>query len=100
MKGGTAQILIGVVLAAIVTFVVADLAGGFGAFPDERWAGAIAAICLAVWIGPGLLRRYAGPGGGQAALRAIALWLAIIVAVALLYVYGRDVLISMGVNVP
>jgi hypothetical protein len=98
MKSGVSQVLVAVVLAAIATFVVADLAGGFGTFPNERWAAAIAMICLAVWIGPGLLRRYASNGG--AALRAAALWLAIIVAVALLYVYGKDFLVGLGVNVP
>lgn len=92
------EILIAVVLAAIATFVVADLAGGFGTFPNERWAAAIAMLCLAAWIGPGLLRRYAGDGG--AALKAVALWLAIICALALLYAYGKDTLVALGVNVP
>ena len=98
MKGGVSEILIAVVLAAIATFIVADLAGGFGTFPNERWAAAIAMMCLAVWIGPGLLRRYTGDA--SAALKAVALWLAIIAAVALLYVYGKDFLVSIGVNVP
>ncbi|PZQ11645.1 MAG: hypothetical protein DI565_18075 [Ancylobacter novellus] len=98
MKGGVSEILIAVVLAAIATFIVADLAGGFGTFPNERWAAAIAMMCLAVWIGPGLLRRYTG--NANAALKAVALWLALIAAVALLYVYGKDFLVSIGVNVP
>jgi hypothetical protein len=98
MRGRVSEILVAVVLAAILTFILADLAGGLGTFPNERWAGAIAAICLAVWIGPGLLRRYAGDG--SAALKAVALWLAIICALALLYAYGRDALVSLGVNVP
>lgn len=98
MKGGVSEILIAVVLAAIATFIVADLAGGFGTFPNERWAAAITMMCLAVWIGPGLLRRYTGDA--SAALKAVALWLAIIAAVALLYVYGKDFLVSIGVNVP
>ncbi|GLK67843.1 hypothetical protein [Hansschlegelia plantiphila] len=80
------EILVAVVLAAIATFVVADLAGGFGTFPDGRWASAIAMLCLAVWIGPGVFRRYRGNGG--AALKAIAVWLAIACAVALAYSYG------------
>ncbi|HVI28378.1 hypothetical protein [Hansschlegelia sp.] len=91
------EMLVAVTLAAIATFVVADLAGGFGAFPNAQWASAIAMICLAVWIGPGLLRRYAGDGGG--ALRAVAIWLAIICAFALLYVYGKDFLVGLGVNI-
>lgn len=94
----TSEILVAVILAAMVTFVVADLAGGMGTFPNERWAGAIAMICLAVWIGPGLLRRYTDNAG--AALKAVALWLVIITAVALLYVYGKEFLVSIGVNVP
>lgn len=98
MRRGVSEILVVVVLAAILTFVVADLAGGLGTFPNERWAAAIASICLAVWIGPGLLRRYSGDA--PAALKAVALWLAIIAAVALLYVYGHDFLTSIGVNVP
>lgn len=93
----TAQVLVAVVLAAIATFVVADLAGGLGTFPNERWAAAIAMICLAVWIGPGLLSRYAGNSSG--ALKAVAIWLAILAAIALVYVYGKDELIAMGVNV-
>lgn len=92
------ELLVVIVLAAIVTFVVADLAGGFGTFPNERWAAAIAMICLAVWIGPGALRRYAGDG--SAALKAVVLWLALACGVALLYVYGKDFLISLGMNVP
>ncbi|MFC3693956.1 hypothetical protein [Chenggangzhangella methanolivorans] len=98
MNRSIPEMLVAVVLAAIVTFVIADLAGGFGTFPNERWAAAIAMMCLAVWIGPGLLRRYAG--NANAALKAVALWLLIIVAVAMLYVYGKDFLISIGVNVP
>ncbi|RXF75393.1 hypothetical protein EK403_00595 [Hansschlegelia zhihuaiae] len=98
MKGGVSEILIAVVLAAILTFVLADLAGGLGTFPNERWAAAIAMVCLAVWIGPGLLRRYTGDA--SAALKAVALWLAIFCGLALLYVYGKDFLISLGVNVP
>lgn len=98
MKGGVSEYLVAIVLAAIATFVLADLAGGLGTFPNERWAAAIAMICLAVWIGPGLLRRYTGDA--SAALKAAALWLAIICAVALLYVYGKDFLVSIGVNVP
>lgn len=98
MKGGVSEILVAIVLAAIVAFVVADLAGGMGAFPNERWAAAIAMICLAVWIGPGLLRRYTGDA--SAGLKAFAAWLAIAVAGALLYVYGKDFLVSIGVNVP
>lgn len=93
-----AQFLVAAILASIVVFVVADLAGGIGGFPNERWAAAIAAICLAVWIGPGLLGRYAGNASG--ALKAVALWLALICAAALLYVYGKDFLIGIGVNVP
>jgi hypothetical protein len=96
MRGRLAETLLAVVLAAIVTFVVADLAGGFGNFPNERWAAAIASLCLLVWIGPKALRRYQSFGGG--ALKAGALWLAIICAVALLYVYGKDVLVAIGVN--
>lgn len=92
------ETLVALVLAAIATFVIADLAGGLGTFPNERWAAAVAMICLAVWIGPGALRRYAGNGGG--ALKAVALWLLIAVAVALLFVYGKDALVSLGMNVP
>jgi hypothetical protein len=92
------ELLVIIVLAAIVTFVVADLAGGFGTFPNERWAAAIAMICLAVWLGPGALRRYAGNGG--AALKAVVLWLVLACGVALLYVYGKDFLVSLGMNVP
>lgn len=97
-RGRISELLVAVVLAAIVTFVIADLAGGFGTFPNERWAAAIAMMCLAVWIGPGVLRRYVGKG--SAALKAAALWLAIICAIALLYVYGKEFLVSIGVNVP
>lgn len=91
------EILVAGILAAMATFVVADLAGGMGTFPNERWAGAIAMICLAVWIGPGALRRYSGNASG--ALRAVVLWLLIATAIALLYVHGKDFLISIGVNV-
>ncbi|WP_020179098.1 hypothetical protein [Methylopila sp. M107] len=94
----TSEILVAVILAAIVTFVIADLAGGMGTFPNERWAAAIAMICLAVWIGPGALRRYSGNASG--ALKAVALWLLIVTAIALLYVYGKEFLVSIGVNVP
>lgn len=94
----TSEILICLILATILVFVVADLAGGMGSFPNERWASAIAMIALAVWIGPGALRRYAGNPSG--ALKAVVLWLALAVGVALLYVYGKDFLISIGVNVP
>lgn len=98
MRGRVSEILLAVILAAIATFVVADLAGGVGTFPNERWAAAVAMICLLVWIGPKVLRRYTG--NASAALKAVAIWLAIMCAVALLYVYGKDFLVSLGVNVP
>lgn len=82
------MILVGVALVAMATFVAADLAGGFGAFPNARWASAITMICLAVWIGPGVLRRYSG--NGSAALKAVAIWLAIACAAALAYVWFGD----------
>lgn len=94
----TASILVCLILATILVFVVADLAGGMGGFPNEKWAAAIAMIALAAWIGPGALRRYSGNASG--ALSAFAIWLGLAVAVALLYVYGKDFLISIGVNVP
>ncbi len=90
------EALVAIVLAAIATFVVADLAGGFGAFPNARWASAIAMMCLAVWIGPGLLARYRGRG--SAALAAVAIWLAIACALALLFVYGQSFLEAVGVR--
>ncbi|MFD1702064.1 hypothetical protein ACFSCV_03510 [Methylopila henanensis] len=96
-KRSIPEMLIAAILASIVVFVVADLAGGIGDFPNERWAAAIAAICLAVWIGPGAFARYAGRGGD--ALRHIAIWLALAVGLALLFVYGQDTLASLGVNV-
>lgn len=82
---GVSQILLGVILAAMATFVVADLAGGWGTFPDARWASLIAALCVAVWIAPGVLRRYSGNAGG--ALKAVAVWLAIACVVALGYAW-------------
>lgn len=97
MKDGISGYLVAFVLAAIVTFVVADLAGGLGTFPNERWAAAIAMICLAVWIGPGALARYRGNASG--ALQAVVLWLVLACAAALLYIYGKDFLVSIGVNV-
>jgi hypothetical protein len=96
MRRRLSATLVAVVLAAIATFVIADLAGGFGTFPNERWAAAVAMICLAVWLGPGLLTRYQQGG----ALKAAALWLAIACAIALLYVYGKDVLAGIGMRVP
>lgn len=97
MKEGISSYLVAFVLAAIVTFVIADLAGGLGTFPNERWAAAITMICLAVWIGPGAFARYRGNATG--ALQGIVIWLVLACAVALLYVYGKDFLVSMGVNV-
>lgn len=81
-------ILAGVIVAAIATFVVADLVGGSGSLADARWASAVAMLCVAIWIGPGMLRRYSG--NGSAALKAVALWLVIACAAALVFVYGRD----------
>lgn len=97
MKGGVGGMLVTAILATMVVFVIADLAGGIGDFPNERWAAAIAMICLAVWIGPGALARYRGNGG--AALQTIVIWLLLACAVALAYVYGQDTLASMGFNV-
>lgn len=94
---GVAGYLIAAILATIVVFVVADLAGGIGDFPNERWAAAIAMICLAVWIGPGALARYRGNTSGM--LQAIVIWLALAVAVALVFVYFRDELAALGFNV-
>jgi hypothetical protein len=85
---GLSQILLAIVLAAMATFIVADLAGGWGTFPNARWASLIAALCLAVWIGPGLLRRYSGNASG--ALKAIVIWLAIACVVALGYAWFGD----------
>ncbi|GLK55562.1 hypothetical protein JOD31_000481 [Methylopila capsulata] len=91
------EILVVAILATIMVFVIADLAGGFGDFPNERWASAVALVCIAVWIGPGALARWRGNASG--AVRAVALWLAIAVVIALAYVYGHGFLADMGVRV-
>ena len=96
-RSRVAETLIVVILAAIVVFVIADLAGGIGDFPNERWAAAIAGVCLAAWIGPRALARYRGDAGG--ALTAIAVWLGLACAAALLYVYGQEYLVALGFNV-
>lgn len=98
MKGeGVTGMLVVAILATMVVFVVADLAGGIGGFPNERWMAAIAMVCLAVWIGPGALNRYQRNGAG--ALKAVALWLVVASVVAFAFVYGHDTLASMGFNV-
>jgi hypothetical protein len=91
------EILVVAILATILVFVIADMAGGFGDFPNERWASALALICVAVWLGPGVLARWRGNASG--AVRAVALWLAIAVVIALAYVYGHGLLADMGVRV-
>ncbi|GLK75102.1 hypothetical protein GCM10008171_03560 [Methylopila jiangsuensis] len=94
---GVAGALVVVILATMVVFVVADLAGGLGDFPNERWAGAIASICLAAWIGPRVFAN--AMTDGSRTLKAVALWLAVAVGLALLFIYGQDTLASLGVNV-
>jgi hypothetical protein len=96
MRRRIPEMLVAAVLATMLIFVLADLAGGVGDFPNMRWATAIAALCLAVWIGPGVFASYAHRGGG--ALKAVVAWLAIAVGLGLLYVYGQDALVSAGFN--
>lgn len=95
--GGVAGMLVAAILATILVFVIADLAGGIGDFPNERWAGAIAMVCLAAWIGPGALARYRG--NSSALLQTIVIWLALACAAGLLFVYFRDDLTAMDFNV-
>lgn len=96
MKGVSAY-LVAAILATILIFVVADLAGGLGDFPNERWAAAIAMLALAVWIGPGALSRYRGNASG--ALQTVVIWLVLAVALALIYVTYKDDLAAMGFKV-
>ncbi|MFD1331926.1 hypothetical protein ACFQ4O_07920 [Methylopila musalis] len=94
---GVAGVLVVVILITMVLFVLADLAGGLGDFPNSRWAGAIAMLCIAVWIGPRVFGN--ALTDGSRTLKAIAIWLALAVGLALLYIYGQDTLASLGVNV-
>lgn len=78
-----AGILLAVMLAAILTLLIVEYASGSAV--DARWPALIAMLCVAAWVGPGVLIRYRKDGGG--ALKAIAIWLALAVAVALGYAW-------------
>jgi hypothetical protein len=79
-------IALAIVVAGAIGLGIATLLGGIepGA-GTEQLVGVIVMVALAVWIGPGVLARYRGRGGQ--ALQHVALWLAIVVAILLLYRY-------------
>jgi hypothetical protein len=81
-----------VVVTAIIGLVVADSFGVMEDASGDRIAGLVAALTLAVLIGSGLFGRYrSGASGGP--LVHIAIWLAVIGAAALLYVW-KDTLLG------
>jgi predicted aspartyl protease len=78
----------GVLLTAALIFVIADFSGGIAGFePDWRWANLIALGAIAIWLAPGL-GRYQGQAGK--ALVHVAIWLAIAVAIATIYVFRAE----------
>jgi hypothetical protein len=79
-----AWLALAIVIAGAVALVVGSLSGHLtaGAGAPEL-AGVVAMVALAVWIGPGVIRRY--HGRGSTALAHAAIWLILVLAVALLY---------------
>lgn len=77
-------IALAIVVVGAVALVAASL---FGALPTAVGTGGLAGIVLLLallaWMGPGVLRRY--HGRGATALRDVAIWLAIVVAIVVLY---------------
>lgn len=85
MKRPLSLALAAFLLTAAILFVVADFAGGIGGFvPDWRWASLVSLLALAIWLAP-TLGTYRGRV--STALTYIAIWLAIALVIALLYVY-------------
>lgn len=93
MRTPLALAALAVVITAIIGLVVFDSLGVMDDAMGDRIAGLVAALSLAVLIGSGLFGRYrAGSSGGP--LIHIAIWLAIIGVIAMLYVW-KDRLTAM-----
>lgn len=88
MKRTLPLFLIAMLMAAAILFIAADFAGGiFGFVPDWRWAGLVSLLAMTIWLTPSLARYR---GHASTALTYLAIWLAIAVLVALVYVYRGE----------
>lgn len=89
MKSSLSLFLVAFLIGAATLLVIADFSGGiFGFVPDWRWASLIALLAIAIWLAP-TLGAYRGHAGQ--ALTYVAIWLAVSVVIAVIYVY-RDAL--------
>jgi hypothetical protein len=82
-----------IVIAGITFLVVADVFTDFDTVRGDQIVSVVAMSALLIVVGAGMVGRYAGQSGMF--LRHIAVWLAIIAALALIYQY-RAVL---GLNI-
>lgn len=88
------MIALGVVVIGAVSLVAVDLLGIGGGITDPRFATMIAMLALLIAIGSGALGRYSGRSG--TALKHIAIWLAIGLGFALLYLWREPLQAALG----
>ena len=81
-----------IVVAGITFLVIADVFTDFGGVRGDQIVSLVAATALLIVIGGGAFGAYAGHG--TVALQHLAIWLAIIAAIALIYNYRE----ALGFN--
>ncbi|BCJ90308.1 hypothetical protein IZ6_10430 [Terrihabitans soli] len=86
-------IALGIVVAGITFLVIADVFTDFGSVRGDQIVSVVAMSALLLVFGAGAVGRYAGQGGMF--LKHVALWLAIIAALALIYQYRE----MLGLNI-
>lgn len=87
-------IALGIVLIGAVTLVAVDMLGIGGGVTDPRFASTIAMMALLIAIGGGALGRYQGQAG--TALKHVAIWLAIGLGFALIYMWREPLQAAFG----
>jgi membrane protein implicated in regulation of membrane protease activity len=80
---GIYGIAIAIIVAGITFLVVADVFTGFDPAWGHQIVGLLVASALLIVLGPRLASRYSGQGGMF--LKHVAIWLAIIAVLALIY---------------
>lgn len=86
-------IALAIVIAGITFLVIADVFTDFDTVRGDQIVSVVAMSALLLVMGAGMIGRYAGQSGMF--LKHIAIWLAVIAAISLIYQYRE----TLGLNI-
>jgi predicted aspartyl protease len=90
----SAKLALAVIVFGGLTVVAADIFGWFD-LHDGEVARLVALAAVGIWVSAGVVGQYRGQFGR--ALPHLALWVAIVTAIAALYVWGEPIKALLGI---